>query len=115
MGGTYKRPFSILKLLSGMPMLRSVLLAIVPYRKIIDLIPKWTALAVYDEDGTLIDTLTDDGGTATTVGEDGEATMVGGVTAPWISEAEPAGEYLYLASWYNPFLAKIDKRDIKFE
>jgi hypothetical protein len=115
LGGTYKRPFSILKFLSDMPMLRSVLLAIVPYRKLIDLIPKWTALAVYGEDGALIDTLTDDGGTATTGGEDGKATTVGGVTAPWISEAEPAGDYLYLASWYNPFLARIDKRDIKFE
>jgi len=114
LGGPYKRPLSILKFLSTRPMLRSVLLAIVPYRNIIDLIPKWTGLAVYDEDGALIATLTDDGG-ITTTGEDGKMATGGGVTAPWISEAEPARDYLYLASWYNPFLARIDKRDIKFE
>jgi hypothetical protein len=111
LGGPYKRPFSLLKFLSDRPMLRSALLAIVPYRRIIDLIPKWTALVVYDEEGALITTLTDDG--STTTGED--ANTRGGVTAPWISEAEPSGDYLYLASWYNPFLARIDKRDIKFE
>ena len=109
LGGTYKRPFSLLEFLSGRPMLRSALLAVVPYRKIVDLIPKWTALAVYDEGGALIATLTDDGGAT---GEGGRAARL---TAPWLSEAEPAGDYLYLASWYNPFLARIDKRHIKFE
>jgi hypothetical protein len=112
LGGKYARPFSLLWYLSDRPWLRSILLALMPYRKLIDLIPKWTALAVYDEEGTLITTLTDDG---SFVGEDGIATMKGGVMAPWISEAEPVGNYIYLASWYNPFLARIDKRDIVFE
>ncbi|KAL3777947.1 hypothetical protein ACHAW5_008350 [Stephanodiscus triporus] len=111
LGGTYRRPFSLIKFLSNKPMLRSLLLAIIPYRKVVDLIPKWTALAVYDEEGGLIETLVDDGGAASRE-EDGTAR---GVTAPWISEMEPVGNYLYLASWYNPFLARIDKRDIKFE
>jgi hypothetical protein len=110
LGGKYVGPFSLLWYLSDRPWLRSVLLAFVPYRRIIDLIPKWTALAVYDEGGALITTLTDDGRIA---GEDG--TTMGGVIAPWISEAEPVGNYIYLASWYNPFLARIDKRDIEFE
>jgi hypothetical protein len=63
-------------------------------------------LAIYNEDGILIETLTYDGG-----GGDGGG---GVITAPWISEVEPVGHYLYLASWYNPFLARIDTRDIKF-
>ena len=102
MGGMYKRPFSLLQYLSNRVWSRSLLLALVPYGRIINLVPKWTALAIYDVDGMLIETLTYDGG-------------VGGViTAPWISEVEPVGHYLYLASWYNPFLARIDTRDIKF-
>ena len=102
MGGMYKRPFSLLQYLSNRVWSRSLLLALVPYSQIINLVPQWTALAIYDEDGILIETLTYDGG-------------VGGViTAPWISEVEPVGHYLYFASWYNPFLARIDTRDIKF-
>jgi hypothetical protein len=103
LGGKYILPFSLLRYLSDKPWLRSALLAFVPYRKIIDLIPKWTALAVYDEKGVLITTLTDDG------------MAMGGLIAPWISEAEPVGNYIYLASWYNPFLARFDRRDVKFD
>jgi hypothetical protein len=106
MGGMYKQPFSLLHYVSNKIWLRSLLLAIVPYSKIVNLVPKWTALAIYNEDGILIETLTYDGG-----GGDGGG---GVITAPWISEVEPMGHYLYLASWYNPFLARIDTRDIKF-
>jgi hypothetical protein len=106
MGGMYKRPFSLLHYVCNKLWLRSLLLAVVPYSKIINLVPKWTALAIYNEDGILIETLTYDGG-----GGDGGG---GVITAPWISEVEPMGHYLYLASWYNPFLARIDTRDIKF-
>lgn len=61
LGGPYKKPFSLLHFVSDKPWIRSLLLAIVPYKKVIDLIPKWTALAVYDEEGKLIETLMDDG------------------------------------------------------
>ena len=84
----------------------AVLLAIVPYRKIIDLIPKWTALAVYDEQGNLVETLRDDGDAVDASGKKM------GVKAPWISEVEPLGEYFYLMSWYNPFLARIRRSSV---
>ena len=83
LGGTYKEQFSLLKFVSDKPWFRSVLLALVPYRKIIDLIPKWTALAVYDENGKLIETLTDDG--TTMLDENGKKIPL---VAPWISEFE---------------------------
>lgn len=110
MGGMYKRPFSLLQYVSNRVWSRSLLLALVPYGQIINLVPKWTALAIYDVDGILIETLTYDG-----LLGGGDGGGGGGViTAPWISEVEPVGHYLYLASWYNPFLARIDTRDIKF-
>ena len=107
LGGKYVQPFSLLKFLSDKPRFRSLLLALVPYRKIIDLIPKWTALAVYDEQGKLVETLRDDGNKQD---ENGKAV---GVTAPWISEVEPLGDYLYFLSWYNPFLARVKRSSIK--
>ena len=107
LGGKYVQPFSLLKFLSDKPRFRSLLLALVPYRKIIDLIPKWTALAVYDEQGKLVETLRDDGNKQD---ENGKAV---GVIAPWISEVEPLGDYLYLLSWYNPFLARVKRSSIK--
>ena len=98
LGGTYKQPFSLLHFLSDKPWLRSLILAIVPYTKIIDLIPKWTALAVFNEEGELIETLSDDGTQ---------------VEYPWLSEMEPVGDYMYLSSWYNPFLARIKRQDFQ--
>ena len=112
MGGMYKRPFSLLQYLSNRVWSRSLLLALVPYGRIINLVPKWTALAIYDVDGMLIETLTYDGLLGGGDGGDGGGGCA--ITAPWISEVEPVGHYLYLASWYNPFLARIDTRDIKF-
>ena len=106
LGGTYKKPFSLLKFVSDKPWFRSVLLALVPYRIIIDLIPKWTALAVYDENGKLIETLTDDG--TAILDENGKKIPL---VAPWISEFELVGDYMYLSSWYNPFLARIKRAD----
>ena len=111
MGGMYKQPFSLLHYVSNRVWLRSLLLALVPYGQIINLVPKWTALAIYDVDGVLIETLTYDGLLG---GGDGGGGGGGAITAPWISEVEPVGHYLYFASWYNPFLARIDTRDIKF-
>lgn len=107
LGGKYVQPFSLIKFVSNKPWLRSLLLAIVPYRKIIDLVPKWTALAVYDEQGKLLEMLWDDGKDKKE-DENGKIQEVG-VTAPWISEIEPLGDYLYLLSWYNPFLARIKR------
>ena len=107
LGGTFKQPFSLLKFLSDKPWLRSVVLALVPYRKIIDLIPKWTALAVYDEDGNLIETMRDDGNT---LDENGKKI---GVAAPWMSEMEPMDDNILLLSWYNPFLGRIKRSSIK--
>ncbi|KAL7457407.1 hypothetical protein ACHAWC_008967 [Mediolabrus comicus] len=106
LGGKYHSPFSLVKFLSDKPWLRSVLLAFVPYKKIIDLVPKWTALAVYDEQGRLLEMIWDDGSQV-----DGDGKKVG-VPAPWISEMEPLGDYLYLLSWHNPFLARIDRASL---
>ena len=104
LGGTYKKPFSLLKYTSDKVWLKSLILALVPYRQIINLIPKWTALVVFDENGNIIETLTDDG----TQKLDGRPLI-----APWISEVEPVGEYLYLSSWFNPFLARMKRKDFE--
>lgn len=106
LGGKYTKPFSLLHFLSDKPWIRSIVLALVPYSKIIDLIPKWTALAVYDEHGNLIETLRDDGNS---IDENGKKV---GVIAPWLSEVEPLGDSLYLLSWYNPFLGRIKRSSI---
>ena len=108
LGGMYKRPFSLLKLVSDKVWLTSFILAVCPYRKIIDLIPKWTALAVFNEQGNLIESFTDDG--TSKLDENGKKIPV---EAPWISEFEPVGEYLYLSSWYNPFLARIKRSELE--
>ena len=105
LGGKYAQPFSLLHYVSDQPWVRSVLLALVPYKKVIDLVPKWTALAIYDEGGELIDMMLDDG-----KDKDGESTAV---RVPWVSEVEPLGDYLYFLSWYNPFLARIKRIDIQ--
>ena len=89
-GSRFAKPFTLLKALSEKPFLKSILCALVPYQTIVEAIPKFSALAVYGEDGKLIDVYQDSN-----------------VVAPWLSEAEVFGEYLYLASWYNPFLARV--------
>jgi hypothetical protein len=104
LGSPYKKPFSLLKFLADKVWVRSLILAVAPYEKLIQLIPKWSAVAVYDEQGNLMETLRDDG---KMVDENGNKL---GVSVPWLSELEPVGDYVYLASWYNPFLARI-KRD----
>ena len=68
----------------------TLLCALVPYRKIVGAIPKLSALAVYSENGELLEVYQDEN-----------------VTAPWLSEGETMGGYLYLGSWFNPFLARV--------
>ena len=58
--------------------------------------------------GKLIETLTDDG--TTMLDENGKKIPL---VAPWISEFEYVGDYMYLSSWYNPFLARIKRRDLE--
>ncbi len=89
-GSKFAQPFSLLKTTSNKPILKSMICALVPYKKLINLIPKLSALAVYDEDGKLIEIFQDVN-----------------ATAPWLSEGETMGEYLYLASWFNNFLARV--------
>lgn len=108
LGGMYKKPFSLLKFVSDKVWLTSFILAVCPYRKIIDFIPKWTALAVFDVQGNLIENFTDDG--TSKLDENGKKISV---EVPWISEFEPVGEYLYLSSWYNPFLARIKRSELE--
>jgi len=104
LGSPYKKPFSLFKFVADKVWIRSFILAFVPYETLIQLIPKWSAVAVYDEEGNLMETLRDDG---KMVDEKGKKL---GVSVPWLSELEPVGDYVFLASWYNPFLARI-KRD----
>ena len=61
-----------------------------------NVMPKFLAFAVYDEQGGLVEVYQDD--------ED--------VTAPWLAEAEPLGKYIYLGSWWNPFLGRVLKEDL---
>jgi hypothetical protein len=106
LGSPYKKPFSLLKFLADKVWVRSFILAIVPYGTLIQLIPKWSAVAVYDEQGNLMETLRDDD---KMLDENGNKLGVG---VPWLSELEPVGDYVYLASWFNPFLARINRDSI---
>lgn len=90
LGSKFSLPFSLLKTISDKPLLKAILVALVPYKNFVDLIPKFSALAVYDVSGEFIEMYRDEN-----------------ATAPWLSEGEIMGEYLYLASWYNNFLARV--------
>mmetsp|Transcript_3673 Transcript_3673/g.6451 ORF Transcript_3673/g.6451 Transcript_3673/m.6451 type:complete len:428 (-) Transcript_3673:154-1437(-) len=95
LGSKFAQPFSLLKAVSEKPWLRAVLVALVPYRNIVELIPKMTAFAVFDTNGDLVE-----------IYQDSEK------SAPWLSEAEVMGDHIYLASWYNPFLARLKKQNL---
>ena len=89
LGSKFAQPFSLLKFTSDKPWLKSILIALIPYATIVELIPKLSALAIYDTDGELIELYQD---------EDS--------FYPWISEGELFDNYLYLGSWYNTGLAR---------
>jgi len=95
LGSAFAKPFSLLKLASEKPILKSLLVALVPYKILIDLIPKLSALAVYDDTGELIQIYRDDNN-----------------IFPWVSEGESFDGYLYLGSWYNPFIARVKGNDM---
>jgi hypothetical protein len=86
----------LLKFLSERLWLKSIICGLVPYKTIVELVPKLSALAVYGEDGELIEFYQDTN-----------------ATAPWLSEGKVFGDYLYLGSWYNPFLARVKLEDLK--
>lgn len=96
LGSRFAKPFSLLKFLSESPWLKSIICGLVPYKTIVELVPKLSALAVYGEDGELIEFYQDIN-----------------ATAPWLSEGKVFGDYLYLGSWYNPFLARVKLEDLK--
>mmetsp|Transcript_14094 Transcript_14094/g.33885 ORF Transcript_14094/g.33885 Transcript_14094/m.33885 type:complete len:371 (-) Transcript_14094:1083-2195(-) len=90
LGSKFAQPFSLLKLTSDKPWLKSIIIALIPYASIVELIPKLSALAIYDADGELIELYQD------------EESFY-----PWISEGESFDNYLYLGSWYNNGLARV--------
>jgi hypothetical protein len=90
LGSKFAEPFSLLKSLSDKPLLKSLLVALVPYKTIVNAIPKLSALAVYGEDGTLLDVYRDE-----------EASV------PWLSEGVTFEMYLYLGSWYNDYIGRV--------
>lgn len=59
LGSKFAQPFSFLKSISNKPVLKSIIVALVPYKAIVNAIPKLTALAIYSEDGTLLDVYQD--------------------------------------------------------
>lgn len=96
LGSKFARPFSLLKALSEKPVLKAIICAFVPYEVLVNLIPKLSALAVYGEDGELIE-----------IYQDSNA------AAPWVSEGETMGGFLYIGSWFNPFLARVKITDLE--
>ena len=96
LGSKCAAPFCLLHYFWNKPFLRSVLVSLVPYDALVNVMPKFSAFAVYDEQGGLVEVYQDD--------ED--------VTAPWLAEAEPLGKYIYLGSWWNPFLGRVLKEDL---
>lgn len=91
LGTKYAQPFSLLKIFEANPLARKIVTALVPYRLLVELVPKSTLLAVYDPVGRLLATYQDPTGRA----------------APWLSEASIYEGYIYLGSWYNSFLARV--------
>ena len=95
LGSKFAKPFSLPKFVSEKPLLKILLAALVPYKHLVNLIPKMSALAVYDEAGKLIQIYRDDS-----------------KVFPWVSEGESFDGYFYLGSWYNPFLARVKESDM---
>ena len=91
LGSKYARPFSLLKAFDTAPLVRKLIVALVPYAVLVQLVPKYTLLAAYDADGDLLATYQDPHGRA----------------APWLSEAHAFNGFIYLGSWYNAFLARV--------
>ena len=74
-----------------MPLLKSIIGALVPYKTLVAAIPKFSAIAVFDaRTAELIEIYRDENN-----------------VAPWLSEATVFGEYLYLGSWFNNYLARV--------
>lgn len=94
-GSKYAKPFNLLYMLADKPWIKGVVQALVPHSILIKLIPKFTAFGVYDENGLLLKLFRDPDG-----------------SFPWISEVEPMGDWLYFASWYNPYLGRMRMRDL---
>jgi len=90
LGSKYSQPFSLLEKVSDKPLIKAIIVALVPYRIIVNLIPKFSAFAIYDEIGNLVEVYGDDN-----------------ATAPWISEVEVVGKHIYLGSWWNNFLGRV--------
>ena len=99
LGAKYAQPFSLLKAVDRWPNLRTFLVGILPYRAFVALIPKSGLLAVYDLRGNLVDTYQDPGGKH--------------LGAVWFSEAHALDGWLYIGSWYNPFLLRIAQHDLR--
>lgn len=92
LGSKYAKPFSLLKVFDTVPLARKLMVAFIPYKYLIEIVPKATLLAVYDTGGNLIQTYQDPASQP---------------KVPWLSEAHVYDNHLFLASWYNPFLARI--------
>lgn len=97
LGSSYTRPFNLLKFFDTNPLARKLVVALVPYRILVEIVPKATLLAVYDTVGRLVALYRDTKPRA----------------AVWLSEAHVFDGYLYLASWYNNFLARVDLEALK--
>ncbi|CAK0877476.1 unnamed protein product [Prorocentrum cordatum] len=96
LGSRAAKPFSFLHFAAPLPQLRAAIAALVPYEMIVRLIPKKGILAALGEDGALLATYEDPGG-----------------RTPWLSEAHTLGGYVYLGSWFNPFLARVSASDLR--
>lgn len=96
LGSKYSKPFSLLNVVSDKPFVKSLIAALVPYKTFVSAIPKFSGIVVFDADnGELIDVYRDESN-----------------VAPWLSEATIFGEYLYLGSWFNNYLARVKVEEL---
>ena len=98
LGSKYAKPFNLLHLLAPRPLLRKILIALLPYKALVEMIPKYTMLAIVDEAGEVIETYQDPTG-----------------LAPWMSEAVAFDGYLWWGSWYSGFLARVPLASLQSE
>lgn len=96
LGSLYAQPFSLLHASKDLPWLRQLLTALLPYESILEAIPKYGMVAAVAEDGTVLETYQDPSG-----------------MLPWFSEAEFFDGFMYIGSWYSPFLVRVPLEQLR--
>lgn len=92
LGTRYSKPFSFFHFTADRPALREILMLVLPYAWVPEVVPPHGIVAAVDEHGELVEVLQDATG-----------------ATPWVSEAQPIGDWVYLGSWTNRYIARVPR------